>query len=160
MAETVARTSGSGEDTMRVVARLGGAVGVDATPAGADSAGGKAPAYKGGSGARRGPAVRPQNVGSNEPESDQASNRAADDARAQTASSNGGLGGGALVGEDDEQRHGPPGRRRGAVTPARRSGSGAMNEVEQRRGGALPERSIPDETQQLWTMRRDFDEAR
>ncbi|KAK9149147.1 hypothetical protein Scep_007904 [Stephania cephalantha] len=30
----------------------------------------------------------------------------------------------------------------------------------ERRGGALPDRSIPDETQQQWTMRRDFDEAR
>ncbi|KAK9083980.1 hypothetical protein Scep_030451 [Stephania cephalantha] len=47
-------------------------------------------------------------------------------------------------------------------TQARRSGSGsgAVKRVEQRRGGALPDRSIPDETQQQWTMRRDFDEAR
>ncbi|KAK9095094.1 hypothetical protein Scep_026563 [Stephania cephalantha] len=39
------------------------------------------------------------------------------------------------------------------------SGSGAVNDVEQRRGGALPDRSIPDETQQQWTTRHDFDEA-
>ncbi|KAK9119712.1 hypothetical protein Scep_017805 [Stephania cephalantha] len=39
------------------------------------------------------------------------------------------------------------------------SGSGAVNGVEQRRGGALPDRSIPDETQQQWTTRHDFDEA-
>ncbi|KAK9100324.1 hypothetical protein Scep_023754 [Stephania cephalantha] len=32
--------------------------------------------------------------------------------------------------------------------------------MEQRRGGALPDRSIPDETQQQWTRRCDFDEAR
>ncbi|KAK9165786.1 hypothetical protein Scep_000977 [Stephania cephalantha] len=86
--------------------------------------------------------------------------------RRRTASSSGGLGGGAAVGEDDEQQQGPrrrrgSGRRRGAVTPAkRRSGIGEVNDVEQRRGGALPDRSIPDETQQQWTRKRDFDEAR
>ncbi|KAK9167033.1 hypothetical protein Scep_002224 [Stephania cephalantha] len=50
-----------------------------------------------------------------------------------------------------QQRH-----RREAVTLVRRSGGGsgsgsdAVNDVEQRqrRGGALPDRSIPDETQQ------------
>ncbi|KAK9158608.1 hypothetical protein Scep_005182 [Stephania cephalantha] len=36
----------------------------------------------------------------------------------------------------------------------------AGNGVEQRRGGALPDRLIPDEAQQQWTRSRDFDEAR
>ncbi|KAK9105242.1 hypothetical protein Scep_022086 [Stephania cephalantha] len=35
-----------------------------------------------------------------------------------------------------------------------------MNGVEQWRGGTLPDQSIPEETQQQWTMRREFDEAR
>ncbi|KAK9083065.1 hypothetical protein Scep_029536 [Stephania cephalantha] len=35
-----------------------------------------------------------------------------------------------------------------------------MNDVEQRRGGASPDRSIPDKTQQQWTRKCDFNEAR
>ncbi|KAK9113981.1 hypothetical protein Syun_020778 [Stephania yunnanensis] len=40
------------------------------------------------------------------------------------------------------------------------SENGVGNGVEQRRGGALPNRSILDETRQQWTIRHDFDEAR
>ncbi|KAK9148223.1 hypothetical protein Scep_006980 [Stephania cephalantha] len=40
----------------------------------------------------------------------------------------------------------PQRRRREAVTPARRSGNGEGNGMEQRRDGALPDRSIHDET--------------
>ncbi|KAK9148340.1 hypothetical protein Scep_007097 [Stephania cephalantha] len=36
----------------------------------------------------------------------------------------------------------------------------AVERVEKRRGGALPDRLIPDEAQQQWSRRRDFDEAR
>ncbi|KAK9111183.1 hypothetical protein Scep_018702 [Stephania cephalantha] len=32
--------------------------------------------------------------------------------------------------------------------------------MEQRRGGALPDRLIPNETQQQWTLGCDVDEAR
>ncbi|KAK9101239.1 hypothetical protein Scep_024669 [Stephania cephalantha] len=39
-------------------------------------------------------------------------------------------------------------------------GCDARNGAEKRRGGALPDRLIPDEAQQQWTKRRDFDEAR
>ncbi|KAK9134440.1 hypothetical protein Syun_013770 [Stephania yunnanensis] len=35
-----------------------------------------------------------------------------------------------------------------------------MNSVEQWHGGALPDRLIPDKTQQQWTIRRDVDKAR
>ncbi|KAK9126024.1 hypothetical protein Scep_014870 [Stephania cephalantha] len=54
----------------------------------------------------------------------------------------------------------------GAVRQRRGSGGGAAsaatrwNGVEKRRGGALPDRLIPDEVQQQWSRRRDFDEAR
>ncbi|KAK9158237.1 hypothetical protein Scep_004811 [Stephania cephalantha] len=34
-----------------------------------------------------------------------------------------------------------------------------MAQQQQRRDGALPNRSIPDETQQQWTTRHDFEEA-
>ncbi|KAK9101007.1 hypothetical protein Scep_024437 [Stephania cephalantha] len=42
-----------------------------------------------------------------------------------------------------------------AMTPR----GGASGGARQRRDGALPDRSIPDETQQQWTTRHDFDEA-
>ncbi|KAK9083906.1 hypothetical protein Scep_030377 [Stephania cephalantha] len=43
---------------------------------------------------------------------------------------------------------------------ARRDGATAFGKgVEQRRDGALTDRLIPDETQQQWTTRHDFDEA-
>ncbi|KAK9118811.1 hypothetical protein Scep_016904 [Stephania cephalantha] len=163
MAEMVARSSGSGEDATRAVARLGGAAGVDPTPTGTDNAGDGAPAHK-----WRLPVQRRTSSGGRgrrlqrEWSSARRAVEVADDAKARMASSSGGPGGGAAVGEDDEQRHDPSRCRRGAVTPASSSGSGngTVNDVEQRRGGALPDRSIPDETQQQWTMRRDFDEAR
>ncbi|KAK9083920.1 hypothetical protein Scep_030391 [Stephania cephalantha] len=50
--------------------------------------------------------------------------------------------------------------RREVVTPARSGCGGARNGVEQRCGAALPDRLIPDETQQQWTLGCDFDEAR
>ncbi|KAK9105992.1 hypothetical protein Scep_022836 [Stephania cephalantha] len=50
-------------------------------------------------------------------------------------------------------------RLRTAAAGRWRVGSGAGNGVEQRRGDALPGRSIPTR-QQWWTKRRDFDEAR
>ncbi|KAK9151909.1 hypothetical protein Syun_010218 [Stephania yunnanensis] len=39
-------------------------------------------------------------------------------------------------------------------------GSGPVDDLEQRRGGALQDLSIPNETQQQWTMRHVFNEAR
>ncbi|KAK9140478.1 hypothetical protein Scep_010159 [Stephania cephalantha] len=49
--------------------------------------------------------------------------------------------------------------RSGQWTRMRDNDCGAVNDVEQRRCGSLPHRSIPDETQQQWTRRRDFDDA-
>ncbi|KAK9087530.1 hypothetical protein Syun_029924 [Stephania yunnanensis] len=49
--------------------------------------------------------------------------------------------------------------RRERMTPVRRSGGGNDNGVKQRHSGALPDRSIPDETQQQWTTMHDFGEA-
>ncbi|KAK9094040.1 hypothetical protein Scep_025509 [Stephania cephalantha] len=68
------------------------------------------------------------------------------------AASNGGRDGGAFA------RGG--GARTAAPAEAASAATRAVNGVEQRHGGSLSDRSIPDETQQQWTMRRDFDEAR
>ncbi|KAK9157290.1 hypothetical protein Scep_003864 [Stephania cephalantha] len=91
--------------------------------------------------------------------------RTADDATTRTTSSSGEPGGGAVVGKTTSSDTKDAGEEQGrdASEEKRRlncSGSGAVNDAEQRRGGALPDRLIPDETQQQWTLGCDVDEAR
>ncbi|KAK9125417.1 hypothetical protein Scep_014263 [Stephania cephalantha] len=69
-----------------------------------------------------------------------------------------GSGGGPAAWRDS--RSGEQRRARAARRGARRRQRATGNRVEQRRGGALPDRLIPDETQQQWTLGCDVDEAR
>ncbi|KAK9148827.1 hypothetical protein Scep_007584 [Stephania cephalantha] len=74
-------------------------------------------------------------------------------------SSSGGPGGGTAVAKTNSNGTEDAGEE-GRCLSSGDNGSGAVNDVEQRCGGALPDRSIPDETQQKWTRRRDFEETR
>ncbi|KAK9121546.1 hypothetical protein Syun_019163 [Stephania yunnanensis] len=109
MAEMVVRRSGSWENATWAVARLGGAAGVEATPAGVDNAGNEALARR-----RRLPVQRRTN---------ERGRRLVGDAKA----ADGGSSEQEVVklwGEEDERRHGPPKHRQREVMPTRRCDAG------------------------------------